>query len=104
MKTIKIHRKYTGWEYRAISLTTVIDEKLTNIIFGISRLKENDPWDTRVEIYRGPNYIKNSKDSNWSRNYSLSEVPPKYIPYVTHLRDVHKSTLFENNLTYINEN
>jgi hypothetical protein len=105
MKTTKIHRKYTNWEYRAISLTTIIDEKQTNIIYGCHKESDHLPWTKTVELYRGPNFIRNSKDSNWSRCYNdLNSIPSKYLPYVDHLIETFNNTQFDESSNYINEN
>lgn len=105
MKTTKIHRKYTNWEYRAISLQTTIDEKLTTIIFGCHRESDSLPWSKTVELYRGPNFISESLDSNWSRCYNvLNSIPSKYLPYVNHLVETFNNTQFDQSSNYINEN
>jgi hypothetical protein len=105
MKTTKIHRKYTNWEYRAISLQTVINEKLTTIIFGCHRESESLPWNKTVELYRGPNFIPDSKDTNWSRRYTdFNKIPTKYLPYINHLIETFNSTSFDESSDFINEN
>ena len=105
MKTFKTHRKYTGWEYRAISLQTVLDGKQTAIIYGCRRESDDQPWTKGVELHRGTNFIPDSKDTNWSKYYKdFNKIPPKYLPYIDNLIENFNSTTFDDKCSDLNEN
>lgn len=83
---ITFEQRTTG--YKAAQIIMSIQGKLTKVIFS------TDQDNAYVEIYRGPNYIVDAIEPNWSRSYknsAINRVPEHYRHIVTRLVDEHNN-------------
>ena len=101
MEYKKYHRRYSGWDYKAVSTKIKEDRKTKEVIYYT--LRDNDKKSEGVEIYSGSNYIVGSSDRSYSRKYSLSKVPKKYKDIVELLKKKHK-TITWSKKDYVNYN
>lgn len=91
MALTKYHRKWEGWDYRAIS--TVYQGK--EIIYGVS--KSNRTRSEGVEVYSGKNYVPDSSTRSHSNRYDMNEVPKVYKKIVAMLKKAHRKTKWSKN-------
>jgi len=100
METKIIHRKFKdGSEFRAIETTLSIKGKVTNLVYGTSISFADPHWSETLELYRGANYVVDSKDKSWSRCYSgwlELIVPNKYLDIMKQLKTIHTLTNFDS--------
>ncbi len=104
MKIIKktiIHRKYPDikWEFKAVSLR-VDDGKIKDVVYD--KCIDKGKKSTNVEIYSGRNYIAGSSSPSYSRQYSMKNIPEKYLPIVKKAIKIHEKTKWSKE-KYVNK-
>ena len=84
---ITFEQRTTG--YKAAQIIMSVSGKLTKVIFSTDQ--DDNAF---VEIYRGPNYIVDAIEPNWSgsfKNYRINRVPEHYRYIVIKLVDAHNN-------------
>ena len=98
-----IHRRYPDfqWDYKGVSTYVKDNGIIKNIIYYT--LVDKGAEKEGIEIYQGKNYIVGSKDSSYSRVFTMNNYPKKYKDIVESAKKIHKEAVWSS-AEYVNMN